>query len=70
MAVKLVPTTAAAALHGDQQVAAALLAAAGALRGDGDAVPVPGVLPPRPHRRPPPLRSSPAGFLPAWRKRS
>ncbi|CAN6337929.1 unnamed protein product [Urochloa humidicola] len=31
--------------------AAALLAAAGALRGDGDAVPVPGALPPRPHRR-------------------
>ncbi|RCV18141.1 hypothetical protein SETIT_3G276600v2 [Setaria italica] len=54
MAVKPIPTTAAAAaaaLHGDQQVAAALLAAAGALRGDGDAVPVPGTLPPRPHHR-------------------
>ncbi|RLN16278.1 pentatricopeptide repeat-containing protein [Panicum miliaceum] len=52
MAVKPIPTAAAAApLHGDQQVAAALLAAAGALRGGGDAVPVPGALPPRPHRR-------------------
>ncbi|PUZ66455.1 hypothetical protein GQ55_3G309400 [Panicum hallii var. hallii] len=52
MAVKPIPTiAAAAALHGDQQVAAALLSAAGALSGDGDAVPVPGVLPPRPHHR-------------------
>ncbi|KAF8720061.1 hypothetical protein HU200_024833 [Digitaria exilis] len=50
MAVKPIPPTA-AALHGDQKVAAALLAAAGALRGDGDALPVPGALHPRPHRR-------------------
>ncbi|KAM0922964.1 hypothetical protein ACQ4PT_005831 [Festuca glaucescens] len=42
---------AAAAAHGDLQIAgAALLAAAGALRGDGAAVPLRGVPPPRPHR--------------------
>ncbi|CAN6224215.1 unnamed protein product [Urochloa humidicola] len=53
MVVKPIPTAAAAAaaLHGDQQVAAALPAAAGTLRGGGDAVPVPGALPPRPYRR-------------------
>ncbi|KAL6620061.1 hypothetical protein ACP70R_035200 [Stipagrostis hirtigluma subsp. patula] len=54
MAVKPKPTTASAAtaavLNGDHQVAAALLAAAGALRGHGDAVPVYGAPPPRPNR--------------------
>ncbi|KAI5018306.1 hypothetical protein ZWY2020_043194 [Hordeum vulgare] len=41
----------AAAVHGDLQIAAAaLLAAAGALRSDGAAVPLPGAPHPRPHR--------------------
>ncbi|GJM88337.1 hypothetical protein PR202_ga04388 [Eleusine coracana subsp. coracana] len=71
MAIKPIPTNppsaaAAAVHHGDHQVATALLAAAGALRGDGDAVPVPGALPPgsnrhlhRPHNPLPPLLSHP-----------
>ncbi|XP_020173239.2 pentatricopeptide repeat-containing protein At3g62470, mitochondrial [Aegilops tauschii subsp. strangulata] len=54
MAVKPKPATSAclaAAVHGDLKIAgAALLAAAGALRGDGAAVPLPGAPYPRPHR--------------------